>query len=49
MKRVFEKIERMFRMRDCRGVCLFCEYYDICKHDDPHYKTMQEQQEGPEK
>ena len=29
---VIERILHMLRVKDCRHVCLFCEYYDMCKH-----------------
>ena len=28
---VIERILHMLRVKDCRHVCLFCEYYDMCK------------------
>lgn len=34
MKRIIEKIVHMFRVKDCRGICLFCEYYDICRREE---------------
>lgn len=30
---VIERILHMLRGKDCRCVCLFCEYYDMCKQD----------------
>lgn len=45
MKRIIERIAHMFRMKDCRSICLFCEYYDICKYDDPKNEAKQEEPE----
>lgn len=31
-----DKVNRftwMFKVKDCHSICLFCEYYDICKND----------------
>lgn len=33
MKQIIEKILHMFRVKDCRSICLFCEYYDICSRE----------------
>lgn len=33
MRRVIEMLLHMIRTKDCRHVCLFCEYYDICKRE----------------
>ena len=30
---VIERILHMLRVKDCRHVCLFCEYYDMCKQE----------------
>ena len=30
---VIERILHMLRVEDCRHVCLFCEYYDMCKQE----------------
>lgn len=27
----FERLTWMFKVRDCHHICLFCEYYDICR------------------
>lgn len=24
----------MFKVKDCRHICLFCEYYDTCRQED---------------
>lgn len=29
--RVIESIRHMLRVRDCRHICLFCEYFDRCR------------------
>lgn len=34
MREVFERILRMFKVKDCRHICLFCEYFDMCKAED---------------
>lgn len=31
IKGVLERLAWMFKVRDCRHVCLWCEYFDICK------------------
>ena len=28
-----KRMLHMFKVKDCRHVCLFCEYFDICKED----------------
>lgn len=33
MRRIIEKLLHMIRTKDCRHVCLFCEYYDICRSE----------------
>lgn len=30
---VIERILHMLRVKDCRHVCLLCEYYDMCKQE----------------
>lgn len=39
---VIEKILHMLRVKDCRRVCLFCEYYDMCKQDTGSRKGVKE-------
>ena len=31
VKRIIERLSWMFKVKDCRHVCLFCEYYDMCR------------------
>lgn len=26
-----QRLTWMFKVKDCRHICLFCEYYDICR------------------
>lgn len=33
VKRGIERLAWMFKVRDCRHICLFCEYYEICRND----------------
>lgn len=33
MRRIIERLLHMIRTKDCRHVCLFCEYYDICRNE----------------
>lgn len=28
---IIERLTWMFKVRDCRHICLFCEYFDICR------------------
>lgn len=30
-KGILERLAWMLKVRDCRHVCLWCEYFDICK------------------
>lgn len=34
VKRGIERLTWMFKVRDCRHIRLFCEYYEICRNDD---------------
>lgn len=29
----FERLAWMFKVKDCRHICLFCEYYEMCRND----------------
>ena len=33
VKRGVERLTWMFKVRDCRHICLFCEYYETCRND----------------
>lgn len=33
MREVIERIGHMFKVKDCRHLCLTCEYYEICKRE----------------
>ena len=37
---VIERILHMLRVKDCRHVCLFCEYYDMCKQETGSRKGL---------
>ena len=39
---VIERILHMLRVKDCRHVCLFCEYYDMCKQETGSRKEVKE-------
>ena len=39
---VIERILHMLRVKDCRHVCLFCEYYDVCKQEIGSRKEVKE-------
>lgn len=39
---VIERILHMLRVEDCRHVCLFCEYYDMCKQEIGSRKEVKE-------
>lgn len=32
-KGILERLSWMFKVKDCRHICLFCEYFDTCKAD----------------
>lgn len=32
-REIIERIRHMLKVKDCKHVCLFCEYYDICKEE----------------
>lgn len=33
VKQILERLSWMFKVKDCRHVCLLCEYYDMCRAD----------------
>lgn len=33
VKRGIERLAWMLKVRDCRRICLFCEYYETCRND----------------
>lgn len=33
IKGILERLSWMFKVKDCRHVCLFCEYFDMCRAD----------------
>ena len=33
VKRGIERLTWMFKVRDCRRICLLCEYYETCRND----------------
>jgi hypothetical protein len=41
-QQVIERILHMLRVKDCRHVCLFCEYYDMCKQETGSRKEVKE-------
>lgn len=30
-RQIFERICHMFKVKNCKSVCLFCEYFEYCK------------------
>lgn len=38
VKRGIERLTWMFKVRDCRHICLFCEYYETCRNDGSSQK-----------
>lgn len=28
-----DRITQMFKVKDCKHICLFCEYYEKCKRE----------------
>lgn len=34
IKEIIKRFLRMFRVKDCTHVCLFCEYYDRCREKE---------------
>lgn len=39
---VIERILHMLMVKDCRHVCLFCKYYDMCKQETGSRKEVKE-------
>ena len=33
MREVAERFRHMLKVKDCRHLCLTCEYYEICKRE----------------
>jgi hypothetical protein len=33
MREVAERFRHMLKVKDCRHLCLTCEYYEICNRD----------------
>ena len=33
MKRLIQSIIHMIKAKDCKHICYFCEYYDMCKSE----------------
>lgn len=44
MRQAIERIRHMLRVKDCRHICLLCEYFDICKAE-----IEEQEAEGGEK
>ena len=34
VREMLERFLWMFKVKDCRHVCLFCEYYSMCKREE---------------
>ena len=34
IKEIIKRFVRMFKVKDCTHVCLFCEYYERCKDEE---------------
>lgn len=46
---MIERFLRMFKVKDCRHVCLFCEYFSICKAEDKREENVDECEKCNEK
>lgn len=33
VRAIIERLTWMLKVKDCRHVCLFCEYFDMCRVD----------------
>ena len=33
IKRILERLSWMFKVKDCRHVCLFCKHFGMCRAD----------------
>lgn len=33
MREAVERIRHMLKVKDCRRLCLTCEYYEMCKRE----------------
>lgn len=33
MRKIIEKIIHMIKTKDCKHICLFCEYYEMCSRE----------------
>lgn len=31
MKEIIKRLSWMFKVKDCRGICLLCGFYEICR------------------
>lgn len=31
MREMIQRFLWMFKVKDCKRICLFCEYYDMCR------------------
>lgn len=40
IRTLLERLAWMFKVRDCRHVCMWCEYYDICKGSETAAESM---------
>lgn len=39
----FDRSLHMLQVQDCRGICLFCRHYDICREDCRAEKRKKEE------
>lgn len=42
VKGILERLAWMFKVRDCRHICLCCEYFDICKSSETEADNLTE-------
>lgn len=42
IRTLLERLAWMFKVRDCRHVCVWCECYDICKGSETAADNMNE-------
>lgn len=45
VKRGIERLAWMFKVKDCRHICLFCEYYETCKTEENTEKERRNRNE----
>lgn len=41
IRALLERLAWMFKVRDCRHVCVWCEYFDICKGSETEAERLE--------